>query len=264
VSDVGRTAEAGLRGAVDAAPVPATDLFAPARRTRSSDDIVEQIRDAVLSGRLQNGDRLPNERDLCGRFAVSRSTLREGLRTLEALGVVEIRPGAAGGIFVSAPDGEHVGSALEALLRFRAVTVDELAEFRVSFEGETAFWAALRAEDADVERLEELAQRFGELAEDDATPWQTLVPIDLDFHQAIADASKNQVRVAIMLGIHRALHRASSSLEPAASPELRRTIGPELRGIARAVRARNARLARERMRRHVKRFSELARALKTS
>lgn len=237
----------------------APNLFGPARRTRSSDDIVEQIRDAVLSGRIEHGGRLPNERDLCRRFAVSRSTLREGLRMLEALGVVEIRPGAAGGIFVSAPNGHHVGSALEALLRFRAVTVDELAEFRVSFEGETASWAALRAEKADVEKLEGLARQFAELAEDEATPWETLVAVDLDFHQAIADASKNQVRVAIMLGIHRALHRASSSLEPAASPELRRTIGPELRGIAEAVRARNARLARDRMRRHVRKFSELAR-----
>lgn len=239
--------------------IQAADLFAPARRTRSSDDIVEQIRDAVLSGRLQHGDRLPNERDLCRKFAVSRSTLREGLRMLEALGVVEIRPGAAGGIFVAAPDGQHVGSALEALLRFRAVTVDELAEFRVSFEGETASWAALRAEETDVERLEELARQFCELADDDATPWQTLVAVDLDFHQTIADASKNQVRVAIMLGIHRALHRASSSLEPAASPGFRRAIGLELKAIAEAVRARNARLARDRMRRHVKKFSELER-----
>jgi DNA-binding FadR family transcriptional regulator len=141
------------------------------------------------------------------------------------------------------------------------VTVDELAEFRVSFEGETASWAALRAEEADVERLEELARQFIELGEDAATPWETLVGIDLEFHQTIADASKNQVRVAIMLGIHRALHRASSSLEPAASPQLRRAIGPELRGVAKAVRDGNARLARDRMRRHVKKFSELERAL---
>jgi GntR family transcriptional regulator, transcriptional repressor for pyruvate dehydrogenase complex len=238
----------------------APDLFAPARRTRSSDDILEQIRDAVLSGRLAQGDRLPNERELCRRFAVSRSTLREGLRMLEALGVVEIRPGAAGGIFVSAPNGEHLGLALEALLRFRAATVDELAEFRVSFEGETAWWAAVRADEADVERLTALARQFVELAEDESTLWETLVGVDLDFHQALAAATRNQVRVAIMLGIHRALHRASSSLEPAASPELRRTIGPELSGVAEAVARRNSRLARDRMRRHVQRFSELERA----
>jgi GntR family transcriptional regulator, transcriptional repressor for pyruvate dehydrogenase complex len=242
------------------APLSTTpNMFAPARRSRSSDDIVTQVRDAVLTGRLEPGERLPNERELCRRFAVSRSTLREGLRMLEALGVVEIRPGAAGGIFVSEPSGSHVGSALEALLRFRAATVDELAEFRVSFEGETAFWAAQRADDSDVERLEALARSFAELAEDETTAWEALVAIDLEFHQTVADASKNQVRVAIMLAIHRAIHRASSSLEPAASPELRRTIGPELAQIVDALRAHNPRLARSRMRRHVKKFSDLAR-----
>jgi DNA-binding FadR family transcriptional regulator len=235
------------------------DIFGPARRVRTSDDIVEQVRDAVIGGQLEHGDRLPNERELCRRFAVSRSTLREGLRVLEALGVVEIRPGSAGGIFVSQPDGEHVGSALEALLRFRAVTVEELAEFRVSFEGETASWAALRAEESDDERLDDIAGRFVELAQNDTTPWAMLVPIDLEFHQAIADASKNQVRAAIMLGIHRALHRASSSMEPAASPAVRRAIGPELQGIAAAVRARNPRLSRDRMRRHVRKFAEIER-----
>jgi DNA-binding FadR family transcriptional regulator len=235
------------------------DLFGPARRTRTSDDIVEQIRDAVIAGRLEHGERLPNERELCQRFAVSRSTLREGLRVLEAFGVVEIRPGSAGGIFVSEPAGEHVGSALEALLRFRAVTVEELAEFRVSFEGETASWAALRADENDVERIGEIAGRFAELAKHDTTPWKTLVPIDLEFHQAIADASKNQVRAAIMLGIHQALHRASSSIEPAASPAVRRAIGSELQGIAEAVRVHNPRLSRDRMRRHVRKFAEIER-----
>jgi DNA-binding FadR family transcriptional regulator len=238
-----------------------TELFAPARRTRSSDDIVEQIRDAVLDGRLKHGERLPNERDLCGLFSVSRSTLREGLRMLEALGVVEIRPGSAGGIFVSEPDAQHVGSALEALLRFRAVTVDELAEFRVTFEGETAWSAAETADEEQVAVLERLARQFVEASADNGAPWQTLVAIDLEFHESIARASNNQVRFAIMLAIHRALHRASSSIEPKASPEVRRSIGPELESIAAAVRARNPRLARDRMRRHVKKYSELARSI---
>ena len=64
----------------------AAHIFTEARRLRSSDNIVAQIRDAILDGRLQAGDHLPNERELCRVFGVSRATLREGLRVLESLG----------------------------------------------------------------------------------------------------------------------------------------------------------------------------------
>jgi GntR family transcriptional regulator, transcriptional repressor for pyruvate dehydrogenase complex len=236
-------------------------LFTEVKRPRSSDDIVTQIQDAIIERRLKSGDRLPNERDLCGVFGVSRPTLREGLRTLEVLGVIEIRPGAAGGIFVSEPQGDHLGAALGALLRFRHATVTDLAEFRVSFEGETARWAARRADDGDVTRLTELADQFTELAKDTELPWRVLVEIDLAFHEALAEASKNAVRVGIMLGIHRALHDASSSLAHYASPAVRRRIGTELSQIAAAVAAHDPTKAVRLTRRHVKKFSELERAM---
>jgi GntR family transcriptional regulator, transcriptional repressor for pyruvate dehydrogenase complex len=236
-------------------------LFTQVKRTRSSDDVVTQVKDAIIGGQLKSGDRLPNERELCRVFGVSRPTLREGLRTLEALGVIEIRPGAAGGIFASEPQGDHLGAALGALLRFRRATARELAEFRVSFERETARWAAQRADEDDIAYLREIADRFAELADDEGLPWRVLVEVDLAFHQAIAEASKNAVRVGIMLGIHRALHEASSSLAERASLPVRRAIGRELRRIAAAVAARDAQRAATLMARHVKKFSDLERAV---
>lgn len=234
-------------------------LFTEVKRMRSSDDVVEQIRDAIISGQLKSGDRLPNERDLCVVFGVSRATLREGLRTLEALGAIEIRPGATGGIFAAEPHGDQVGAALESLLRFRHVTVQELAEFRTSFEGETAHWAAQRATEEDVERLLDLAEQFILLADVEGVPWRTLAELDIAFHEAIAEAAKNQVRVAIMLGIHRALHLASTSIENEMTPAARRSIGKELRSIVAAIEHRDATLARKLMRKHVKKFSDLER-----
>src|SRR5919106_3418178 len=131
-------------------------IFTPAKRTRSFEDVVEQVRNAVIEGKIKKGDRLPNERELCRIFGISRSTLREGLRALEALGVVEVRPGAAGGAFATEPRADQVGLALEALIRFSDATARDLAEFRVSFEGETAYWAAKRATPDDVAALEEI------------------------------------------------------------------------------------------------------------
>ena len=232
-------------------------LFTEVKRMRSSDDVVEQIRSAILSGQLKSGDRLPNERDLCVVFGVSRATLREGLRTLEALGSIEIRPGAAGGIFAAEPQADQVGAALETLLRFRHVTAQELAEFRTSFEGETAHWAALRASDEDVKRLLELVEQFIALAQDADVPWRTLAEIDISFHEAMAEAANNQVRVAIMLGIHRALHRAETAIADEMTLAVRRSIGKELREIVAAIEERNAPLARKLMRRHVKKYSDL-------
>jgi GntR family transcriptional repressor for pyruvate dehydrogenase complex len=235
----------------------AASLFTEVKRTRSSDDVVDQIRDAILEGRLRTGNRLPNERELCGMFGVSRATLREGLRTLEALGAIEIRPGAAGGIFAAEPQGDQVGAALESLMRFRHVTAYELAEFRTSFEGETAEQAAERAPDEALAGLRELVEQFRALAADATVPWRRLAELDITFHEAVAEAAQNQVRVAIMLGIQRALHRLSVSLDPVMTPAARREIGEELRAIVQALEARDGERAGDLMRRHVRKFSDL-------
>jgi DNA-binding FadR family transcriptional regulator len=244
--------------------LPRRSLFTEVKRKRSSDDVVSQISNAIVTEQLVVGDRLPNERELCRLFGVSRATLREGLRTLEALGAIEIRPGVSGGAFVSEPHGDQVGAALDALLRFRGATAHELAEFRVSFESETARWAAERADDDDIALLGDLAARFSELAKLDDLPWSTLAEVDVAFHEAVAQASKNQVRVAIMLGIQRALLRAETSLAGHADRAVRRTIGTELRKIAAAVAAHDSTNAAALMRRHVKKFSELERAVENA
>jgi GntR family transcriptional repressor for pyruvate dehydrogenase complex len=239
-------------------------VFNAARRIRSSDDIVSQIRDGILSGELKEGHRLPNEREMREQFGVSRATLREALRVLETLGVVDVRPGAAGGSFIAAPDGEQLGSALEALLRFRGATAEELAEFRVPFEVESARWAARRADPEDCAQLMELAQQFVELADNPQIPWPKLVQVDIAFHQAIASASKNQVRAAITLGIHRALHEAESAIGSYASPEVRRKIGEELVSVAAAVAAGDEDAASSRMGSHVQEYSELERSVQAA
>lgn len=250
-----------VRPMTEGSATASSSLFTEVKRMRSSDDVVDQIRGAIMSGELKTGDRLPNERDLCVAFGVSRATLREGLRTLEALGAIEIRPGATGGIFATEPQGDQVGAALDSLLRFRRVTAEELAEFRTSFEGETAHWAALRATEEDVERLLDLAEQFIVLAGVEGLPWRTLAELDIAFHEAMAEASKNQVRVAIMLGIHRALHQASTSIADEMTPAVRRSIGKELRGIVAAIEHRDAALTKKLMGKHVMKFSDLERKM---
>lgn len=228
-----------------------------ARRTRSFEDIVGQIGTAIIDGRLAVGTRLPNERDLCKIFGVSRSTLREGLRTLEAQGILEIRLGATGGAFVSAPGSEQVERALQAFLEFNAATARDLVEFRLSFEAETAYWAAMRADEGDRAALKALLGVFAEtLAASDA-PWSALADLDIAFHNLVAKASKNHLSVAIMLGIYRSLRRASLAIQPLASERMRRSILKDLTGIAAAISKPDPEEARRLMRRHVAKFSHL-------
>src|SRR3954469_6472458 len=130
--------------------------FAPARRLRSLDDVSRQLHDAILAGDVAEGERLPNERDLADRFEVGRPTVREALRSLEALGIVEIRPGRAGGAYAVRPSEATLGSALSTLVSLQGASPQELAEFRLSFEADNAWWAARRAGDDDLAEMQRL------------------------------------------------------------------------------------------------------------
>jgi GntR family transcriptional regulator, transcriptional repressor for pyruvate dehydrogenase complex len=238
-------------------PVEPSGVFTPVRRASSFDGVLRQIEDAIVSRHYQNGDRLPNERDLSQALGVSRSTVREALRVLEVMGLVEIKLGATGGIFVTLPDGHMVGKALEALIRFRGATARELAEFRASFEGETTHWAAQRADGSDRARLDELAAEVRVLVADEHSTWAQIAAVDVQFHEAVATASKNQVRLAIMLGIYRALERVIVAIGPEVDAELRQAVADQLTAIATAIGAGDADRARSVMRHHVETFSRL-------
>jgi DNA-binding FadR family transcriptional regulator len=134
-------------------------MFSPVSVGRVSQVIVEQIRVLVRDGRLKPGDRLPSERDLCERFGVSRVTVREALRVLEAGGLVEIRVGARGGAFVTSPNSDKLGSNFADLLSLSPVTAFEVTEARKVFELGILPLVIERATDDDVAELFDLVDR---------------------------------------------------------------------------------------------------------
>src|SRR5580692_13164707 len=110
------------------------DLFSPVSMGRISEVIVEQIRQLMRAGELRPGDRLPAERELCENFGVSRVTVREALRMLESSGLVEIRVGARGGAFVTAPTSDRVGDGLADLLSLSVINAGDVTEVRLILE----------------------------------------------------------------------------------------------------------------------------------
>lgn len=231
-------------------------FFTEVHPVRGFEDIAVQIKEAILQGHLKNGDRLPNERELGSLFGVSRPTVREAIRSLEATGVVEVRRGIYGGIFIREPKPDQVGRALEALLRFRGATIGELVEFRQTFEAETAYWAAQRATTEQVDRLTFLAKKVKDAAFSSEMSWEKFIELDLAFHEEVAKASQNQIRVAIMLAIHGVLHKTSLLLEKVDDIVWRKNQAEDLIEIAEAIGQRNPELARQRMAHHVQRNIE--------
>ena len=119
--------------------------------------VAAQLRDLVVTGRLGPGDPLPSETELAAGFGVSRSTVREALRSLAAQNLVHTTRGVTGGTFISFVDEEAVRDYLKAsiglLSRSDGVTVSELLEARVSMEVPAAMWAAKRRSTKHVEEL---------------------------------------------------------------------------------------------------------------
>lgn len=153
-----------------------------------------QLREMIQRGELRPGDRLPPERDLAKLLGVSRPTLRAGLRSLAAVGVLQSRQGA--GTFVVGADGPPPldSSPLLLMAALHGFTTSEMFEARLSLEMAIAGLAAERASGDDMASMaEELAGMYASLKE----PEQYLVH-DMRFHQTIAVASGNRILTALM------------------------------------------------------------------
>ena len=112
----------------------AESIFAPVAVARASSAIAEQIRTAILTGRIKAGDRLSPERELAEQFGVSRVTVRDALRSLEAMGLIQVKVGARGGAFVTAPTGSKVAQTMSDMMVMSATTPEDIVEARLIVE----------------------------------------------------------------------------------------------------------------------------------
>src|SRR5581483_4716562 len=167
---------------------PQPGLFAPIAVARASSSIADQIRQAIVTGRLPEGERLPPERELAEQFGVSRVTVRDALRALEAMGLVDVRVGARGGAFVTAPTGSIVGQTMGDMMAMAAISPQEVVEARLVVELGTVTLACARATKDDLGRLHELDERsHAALAAGTYTR-----ELSWDFHSPVAAAGLTQ------------------------------------------------------------------------
>jgi DNA-binding FadR family transcriptional regulator len=161
--------------------------LAPGRRELLTDDIVRRLVNLILEAGLRPGDKLPSERELMARLGVGRSSLREAVRTLAALGVVDVRVGS--GMFVADGESSVLTMPLSWGLLMGERSAHEVVEARRVVEIELAGLAAERATEAEIASIgEKLALMRASLEDAEA-----FARNDLEFHLAIARAAHNQV-----------------------------------------------------------------------
>jgi DNA-binding FadR family transcriptional regulator len=116
--------------------------FKPLKQNRISEEVLRQLKEAILLGEFKLGEKLPSERELTAQFQVSRGVVREAIRMLEVTGFVITRQGPAGGAFVTKPSFDHVGNAFLDLFLANKLSIPELAHVRRIIEPEVAYLAA--------------------------------------------------------------------------------------------------------------------------
>lgn len=182
------------------AALVATDaeMFSPVSLGRVSQVIVDQIRLLIHQGRLRPGDRLPSERELCARFGVSRVTVREALRVLEASGLVEIRVGARGGAFVTTPSNTRVGEGLADLIMLSPVTASEVTEARMVFELGIVPIVVQRATKEDIAALKEICARQRAALKNGSYS----MSLSAEFHVRVASSTHNAAIETLVRSFH--------------------------------------------------------------
>ncbi len=226
----------------------------PIKRTRLYEGVVAQFLALIKDGSLKPGDRLPTERDLSGRFNVSRASIREALRSLESMGYLESRVGVNGGTFIKEVTLDSIIGPFTRLLDGyrKQEFILELVEVRIILESATAKLAARRQEEKDIRNI----QASLDLMEEEIRQGSIGLSGDNRFHVAVAEASHNEVLVKIANMLEDLLDDSrKTTLEVPGIPE--ESLDDHYK-ILNAIRKRNEKEAVAMMKAHLRKAHEMA------
>jgi GntR family transcriptional repressor for pyruvate dehydrogenase complex len=206
--------------------------------------MVEQVRSALFRGELKPGDFLGSETELARELGVSRVPVRDALRTLQAMGIVEIRMGANGGASIAGGDPSRFADALAVQFKLVGISAEELFEAQIAVEGAAAELAAANATTGDLSALQDFLLRLEGLLNEPAA----FTEAGLQFHFRIVEASHNRALIAYARALVEVLY---DTYAPQTTPKLaRRVIGKHARILA-CIEAKQGLKAREAMTAHL-------------
>ncbi|MDH7799378.1 MULTISPECIES: FCD domain-containing protein [unclassified Beijerinckia] len=229
------------------------------RASTASAEIVSQIRQRLFDGLLKPGDFLGTESSLSQEFGVSRITLRDALRILEANGIVYVKVGKSGGVRVSEPNPERFADALAVQLMLAGITEKEVFDAQMGAEMRAAELAAENASAEDLAALDAQIERCAAAVGDQ----EGFARQSLNFHLELIKASHNR---ALLAQFHALRHVSSKAILRSNTPARAQNVLERHKKTLAAVRARDAVSAAAGIREHFRQVIEalLARARKTS
>ena len=169
-----------------------TDLFVKVPSKRLYQRVASQIREMVIAGTLQVGDRLPSEADLCDQFGVSRTVIREASKSLAERGLLSSQPGR--GTFVTAMSTQDFSDSFGLFVKGSDVSIRNITEVRELLEVRIAELAAERATPEELAMMERAIEHMDRNMED----LDEFLRGDLDFHNALAEATQNDILVGLV------------------------------------------------------------------
>jgi DNA-binding FadR family transcriptional regulator len=221
--------------------------FTPVNTGRISAEIVDQIKAAIRDGRLGPGDQLPAERELTKQLGVSRVSVRDALRMLEAHGLIEVKVGARGGAFVTTPEPRLVSEGFADMLRMSEVAPADVTEMRLVFELAMLPLAVERATEADLAELSAICDASEAEGYD--------VVRSAQFHTRLAQCTHNEALALFAESFHQPLLR-SLQVAKRVAPEMGGAGTIEHRELIEAIRERDVARAVTIMSAHLGRTAE--------
>ena len=218
---------------------------------KASDVLADHLRETILDGALEEGSPLPTERELGVKSGLSRASVREALRILESEGLIQTRPGRGGGASVRRPTADAIARSVGLYVRGHKVRLEALIETREAIEPAIARLAAQNRTDEDLARLTEAQERLKSSTADR----RAYLKANVDWHMAVAQASRNEPLIGFMSAIAGVIHAATDG-EPLDTDEVRGLTIAAHERIQAAIVAGDGAAAERRMARHVRAYGE--------
>ncbi|MEJ7930596.1 GntR family transcriptional regulator [Ramlibacter sp. AN1015] len=225
-------------------------MFEPVRVRRTFEVVCDQVRRQLARGQLRPGDRLPGDRELAEQFGISRSGVREALRSLESAGLVEVRTGVNGGFYIHSGDATGLTRTVQDMVSLGRVPIADLTEARIELMGVAIRLACARATEAELDAIEADIDHHTALFERGRGSRNTRSVIE--FYRLIARATHNQVIVMMV----DALSEIIRTLLARVDPQPRQDIIQVRRTVLALMRARDAEGAAAAMATHLQAISE--------
>ena len=228
---------------------PAAIELEAVRKERRYEQVAEQIQKLIAQGTLKPGDRLPPERELATRFGVARSSIRDAVRTLEVMGILEPRQGA--GTVVRDLSADSLVVPLATVLVRKRELVSELLDVRRMLEPGLAARAAKNATVEEVLELEDILRRQAEKMR----RGEPTIEEDSEFHYVIGRAARNSVVLKVLDVLMDLLRESRArSLQAPGRPE--RSYAGHMR-VLRAIKRRDPEAAEKAVRKHLEEIESI-------